>query len=463
MTRSQFFHYGLTTFDVLAIAGVVLTSVLAWWGLRMVEFGLLPVLAAPFLWRRAAPDRNDWLTVGLFAQYAVVVSINIGLFAPISDLARDGEGAVLLYLGSAIILLLMVIRFRLTVNIGQIWRAVGPVAVLGSVSLLGWDHFTAPPDEACRVGFMAKQLLFPPIWLTMFAYASYFGWDRLARWERILRHVALAAVIISTVAFSGARAMLLAQAVTLPMLALILGWGEPFIRRAKIVAVIGAVSVSAFLAGVALDYRSGCLFADRMLAIAETVERADEAETITRQRFENRLNPTETEMEPRVKKPKAEASLDADDRLVGAVYIRPLLWKMALERIAQAPLAGYGYVNEPALLGGSFGHYHQQYLSWLVWGGPVMLVSGLAMLFAPLVTFGVARSRDNAVLALAMIGPLAIAFCAATTLLHTVMVLGYAATLGLFHALSREAERSVQHTATAPRGTGASLEQHAGG
>jgi hypothetical protein len=91
---------------------------------------------------------------------------------------------------------------------------------------------------------------------------------------------------------------------------------------------------------------------------------------------------------------------------------------------------------------GDYPHYHQQYLSWMVWGGPPMLASGLAMLLAPLLTFGVRRSRDGAVLALAMIGPLAVSFLAGSYLLHTVMVLGYVMTLALTSALARESAAS---------------------
>ena len=467
MTRGRLFRIGLLPFDVLVVGGIVLTSVLAWRGLRMVEFGALPLLAAPFFWRRALPDRNDWLTIALFAQYAVILSLNIALYAPMGESARGGGEDALLYLGAAVLLALMVVRIRLTVDLALLWRVVGPPVVLVSVALLGWDHFTAPPEDACRVGFMAKQLLFPPIWLTMFAYAGYFGWDRLNGWERALRHLAVAAVIVATVAFSGARAMLLAQALTLPVLALLLGWGEPMARRLRIVALLGVVSFAAFLAGLALDLRAGCMFSDRLMAIATTVTRAGEAEEITVRKYEQRLGedaeerlgeepeaapgpPAETTPDVAVSGEAPEAAdeaaaLDEADKLVGAVYIRPLLWQLAARRIAERPIAGYGYVNEPPLLEGSFDHYHQQYLSWLVWGGPLMLLSGLAMLFAPLVTFHPAQSRDNAVLALAMIGPLAIVFLAATSLLHTVMVLGYAVTLALFHALARQSERTVSH------------------
>jgi hypothetical protein len=204
------------------------------------------------------------------------------------------------------------------------------------------------------------------------------------------------------------------------------------------------VSVAGFAGGLALDIRSGCEFAERLVAVFSTFQRGEEAETLAVKTFADKFEGTEEEAQITEAPGDATAStkLDRDARLVGAVYIRPLLWAQALERIREAPLLGYGMLNEPALINGDFPHYHEQYLSWLIWGGPLMLISGLVMLFAPLVTFAPRRSQDGAILTLAMIAPIAVSFLAATNLLHTVMLLGYVMTLGLLHALARERLRA---------------------
>jgi hypothetical protein len=444
MRLGQFSRLGLSAFDVLMITGIALVPIMAWRGIRMVEVGALPLLLAPFVWRRLALDRNDLLTIGPFAQYALLVALNVALYPVMPDATGEPETKIILYLGSILALVLMVLRFRLAVDMAPIWRVVGPLSVLGSISLLGWDHLTIPPPENCRVGFLSKHLLIPPLWLTVFAVASYHGWSRMASWERWMRHLALALVIVATVAFSGGRAMLAAQAVTIPILALLLGAGETLWQRFRIVAVLAAVSFAGFAGGLALDIRAGCEFAERLQAIVRTLDHAEEAQELAVRTFANEFQ----EVAPVELTDEQAAALEREEWLVGAVYIRPILWGQALDRIAEAPLLGHGHLNEPALITGDFPHFHQQYLSWLVWGGPVMLVSGLAMLFGPLFTFGVRRSQDAAILALAMIAPLAVSFLAATNLLHTVMLLGYVMTLAFLHALARESLRSDPHTAS---------------
>lgn len=442
--------------NILLIAGIALTPILAWRGLRMVEIGILPLLALPFIWRRLTPqislDRTDWLLIGLFAQYALMVVINIVVFPTLPGASGEAANKIGLYLGSTLILILMVLRFRMMADVTRIWRVVCPLAVLLSVAALGWEHFTSPFGENCRVGFYSKHLLIPPLWMTVLAVASYFGWSDMSGRERWLRHLALALVILATVAFSGGRAMLVAQALTIPLLAMLLGWGEALSQRARIFVVMGAVSLAGFAGGLALDIRAECQFAGRLTALVDTISKSGDAEALARQAYSNRLAATDNAATPGAELDKAAQDIaepaatpdpqptvmSMEDRLVGAVYIRPVLWKNALETYAEAPLTGHGFLNESALTIGDFPHFHQQYLSWLVWGGPLMLISGLLMLLAPLLTFGVRRSRDGAVLALAMILPLGVSFMAATNLLHTVMLLGYVTTLSLLYALSRQ-------------------------
>lgn len=463
MTRSRLTRFGLTAFDVLLVAGIALVPILAWRGIRVMEYGLLPLLLAPLVWRRVVPDRNDWLAIALFGQYALLVALNAAVYPLIPATSGDAGEKIALYLGALLVLVLVLMRLRMSVDLGRVWRVVGPAAVIGSIALLGWEHLRLPSPENCRVGYLSKHLLIPPLWLTVFAVAGYHGWSRMAPWERWVRHLALALVILATVAFSGGRAMLAAQAVTIPILALTLGRGEAMAGRVRIVVVMGLVSFAGFSAGLLADMRAGCGFSDRLAAIVWTVGRADEAVGLTEQKFAERLAGEEEVESPSpnagaapAEEPeraadgsranrdtgRGKSKLDRQERLVGSVYIRPLLWSEAMKRIGEAPVLGHGLLNEAALAVGDFPNFHQQYLSWLVWGGPLMLLSGLVMLFAPLFTFAPRRSQDGAILALAMIAPLGVSFLAATNLLHTVMVLGYAMSLALLHALARQDARA---------------------
>ena len=218
---------------------------------------------------------------------------------------------------------------------------------------------------------------------------------------------------------------------------------------------MGLFSVAGFAGGIALDLRSDCQFAQRLVAIAQTATRLGDAEELAEESFAGRLGSQGPAPAAEAPSPAAPApQLDPEEALVGAVFIRAILWKDALDDIRASPLVGYGILNEDKLVVGDFPHFHQQYLSWLIWGGPLMLASGLAMLFAPLFTFGVRASRNGAVLALAMVGPLAISFLSGSFLLHTVMVMGYVLTLSLLYALAR-ASQSPDWRRSSAAGSGA--------
>ena len=65
------------------------------------------------------------------------------------------------------------------------------------------------------------------------------------------------------------------QAVTIPLLALLLGWGETLARRLRTLAVLGlACSFGASRRGSRSTCRRAAASRDRLVAIARTIDRA---------------------------------------------------------------------------------------------------------------------------------------------------------------------------------------------
>lgn len=114
------------------------------------------------------------------------------------------------------------------------------------------------------------------------------------------------------------------------------------------------------------------------------------------------------------------ALVDANDALalVHAGGSRVQLWKNAWAAIVQAPLAGYGQAQEAGLVQNGYvffaklTHFHNQYLSWVIWSGVLGVVVGVYFL-ASMVLRGVQRS-----LAWTFFGMLAL-LCATETFLFT--------------------------------------------
>lgn len=447
-TASPRFRWTLGAFDVLYITGVMMVPFFSWYGLRVAQFGVLPLLAVPFLWRMARPERRDWLLVVLFGQYALLMILNFWLYEPLEGERTSVQDKLVLYGGAVAVLVLVLMRLRLSIDLGSIWRIVAPAVLGTAILLLAW-HYASSPE--CRVGLLTKDLMIPPLWLGVFTIGLFHGWARLTPAERWLRHLLVAGAFVAMTAFLGSRGGFLALCLSVPAAALLLGAGRTIGQRVRVVATLGVASALGLVLGLALDLRADCGFAQRVAAIAETITNVDAVE-ITETVWSDRLEqaaPTEEgpapaesatppsgTAEPAPAESTPPPAVTADAGLIAGVYIRPLLWRAGLEAIGRAPLLGYGYSNEKFLTPGDFPHFHQQYISWLIWGGVVVLASGMVLLLAPLATFGVRRSRDGAILALAMIVPPAVYFLIETYLTHTTTILGYPLVLALYHAMS---------------------------
>lgn len=65
--------------------------------------------------------------------------------------------------------------------------------------------------------------------------------------------------------------------------------------------------------------------------------------------------------------------------------LRLEFWAMSISKIVDRPIEGFGANHEPKFLnesGFSFTHVHNIYLSWMLWGGIITLLSGLLFIFA---------------------------------------------------------------------------------
>ena len=444
MTDAHPFRIGLTAFDVLFLAGVGLVPLFGWSGLRAIEIGLLPLLAAPFMWRRSRPQARDWLLLALFAQYGVLVALNYA----IAPAAGGSEDKIVLHLGCILLMLLGLIRLRQSFDLATVWRIAAPLTLIFSIALLGWQHASTPAPDHCRVGWRTKDVMYPPLYFGTFALAVFHGWPQLSAAERWLRYAILAVTVMAIIALLGSRGGLLALVLTAPVLALLLGWGRSVAERLRAVLAIGAAMVIGIAAGLALDASAGCGYSDRLVAVLKTWEDRDQAKEITENIWQDRLaeprapaQSLTTKVAPAPPSETAKARIEppsADERLIAGVYIRNFLWQEGLRAAANAPVLGHGLSEEEALTPGDLPHFHQQYMTWLVGGGAILLISGLAMLLSPLAAFGVRRGPDAAILALAAIGPPAVYFLTETFLNHSTNLLAYTMVLSLFHVMSRQ-------------------------
>ncbi len=432
---------GIRVFDALFIAGVVLTSVLAWRGLRIAELGALPLVLLLLPSRWASVTRVDVLTIVLVGQHFLLLLVNAAVFAPRPDVVEPTpDDAISLWLGALIVFPLLLLRARQIADVSRLWRVLGPVALIASIACLAWEHFAT---LECRLAFLSRGPLLPPLWFTILTIATFAGWDRLTSSERALRYVLVALTVTATVGFAGARTMLLIQLICFPLLGVLLSWNRPWRRWAAHSALMGGALAAGLVAGLAFDQRADCGFGQRLLALFDVAEilfgdaPSPESSLLPPPALGGEHASFQRDIAPASYATDAASAASAEP-VVREAMRRPEMWSDAVDLIRDRPLFGYGFVNEPPLAG-QYPNFHQQYLSWLIWGGPLMLLSGLLMLVSPLLTFGIRGSRDASILALAIIAPVLLDGFAVTLFHRTLTVAGWGLCFALIYALAREA------------------------
>lgn len=293
---------------------------------------------------------------------------------------------------------LVIWRFTMMRDVKTVWRTMAPAGLILAFLLLSLDYFTDFRGSECRVsGFVFNPLL-PPVFITIFTIGSFFGWKDFSKGERLLRYGLVVMAVIVATAYSGARMVLLVQILTFGLLSLVLPVKD-MKERALSVGLLGALGVIGVGIGLGFDILADCSFAKRLGQLAEVSNGA----TVSGQ---------------------------------NTVDIRLGLVKQAIATIAQNPWTGFGISAEKLISAPEY-HIHNQYFSWLIWGGIVSLVSGVAFLISASIAPLSSRSRDGLILVIAATGVLAVNSISDSLLYHLYANIEYILVLGLFYGLGR--------------------------
>lgn len=256
-----------------------------------------------------------------------------------------------------------------------------------AIAFLGWNYF----QNACRT----SGLVFNPLgtgglllW-PGFALASF--WPMLSAGQRYVTSIILTFCIVAIIGFTGSRMAF--YSLTLLLILTVLAHLRGSLRR----DTIKHISII-FLMAIALTYWfdtiKPCGFTDRIGNTFRTISiMAAHAE-------ETPTAPTD------VSQNNADTNLTQDILDAGVPSSegqRLAQWAAALQVIPKAWIFGHGAMNERAVLepisGNAQPHAHNQYISWLVTGGILGLISGLFIYLSLLI------ATRNKSLALFVMGP----------------------------------------------------------
>lgn len=290
------------------------------------------VASKPFQWQLTKQDK---LVLALLLQYPIFHLVKLTLIDPAGTINAGAHSTTVeLWLFSLILIpacLFYVTQFE---RFEEWFKKAAPLVILAALTAQGIEYVAT---DVCRVKLGAPNVFTTPLLMTFLTFL-WIGAD--SQKSRFLPAILVGACIISAATFAGTRGIFLAQIGAFGLLAI----AAALFKNWRYAALIALGAVGGLAVGFAIDNLFDCNFSHRITVVAQTTETIAES--------------------------------------YGSANYRLTMWKEALILIQQAPLFGQGISSEigPAIDGHV--HVHNMYLSWLLWGGVVSLLSGLVNMCA---------------------------------------------------------------------------------
>jgi len=389
--------------DYLLIFMIVALTVLGRDGFPVAELAL----AIPLVMQFIVPGRSPYLPLsridlvfGFLALQYFVLHWFIAISYPLNNDPIQARWIEYPHAWAIAMLLMVLVFWRFTMirNLQHLWRYMAPAGLIFSFLVLSIDYFTAFRGSECRVSGYVFNPTVPPVFFTIFTIGSFFGWAGFTKGQRLLRYLLVVMAVIVTTAYAGARMTLLVQIFAFGLLSLILPARDTK-ERIQLVAVLGGLGVLGVAIGLGFDIIADCSFAKRLSLMVEVAG------------------------EP------AEPGQNS-------ISIRIDLAKQALALMAQNPWTGFGISAEKLIAAPEY-HIHNQYFSWMIWGGVISLISGTAYLVSPSIALLISPTRDGLILSLAISGIIAVNSISDSLLYHDYVNVEFILALGLFYGLGR--------------------------
>lgn len=323
-----------------------------------------------------------------------------------------------LYATAVVMLMIGLLRSLQISNLAHKTTQVLPIALLISFGVLT-AYLAFDPASGCRVTAEAAWPFIPALLFGTLSLLALLQWHTLSTVQRYLRLLVLSLSVLVAVSYTGSRGVAVAMLVSLIVL---FGFSllPRFKRRLPSFMQLSLVCIlSVGLIGVHSSV-TGCTGIDRLLAISQT------AINLIKQNFVPSNEPqthwignapllalASTEhsatdwAQPSVlgnmahnfslRSAYIESDTEAglmtvnqgvvDSAADSSIRIRLEMWLISLELVKESPLLGHGALSMKALIQDEFGpaheHNHNQFLSWAVSGGLILLLLGLAFLLIP--------------------------------------------------------------------------------
>jgi len=248
-----------------------------------------------------------------------------------------------------------------------------------------------------RIEPFGYPVFYAPLFGTSLALLFIFRSGDAVQRPGITEIALVALLVVITVVFSQTRGIFIAQVVVLCTATLITILRQHW-RWAVTISGSGLVSIVLIIAtlswsddGTLVRLKSAVSAAQMLLDGGENVSRQDLQEPIATLDRNTPNGRNETTAPDEILATDANSNdvsehlKKVSEKIEISGGFRLQFWAMSIQKIIERPLIGHGANYEPKFLnelGFSFTHVHNIYLSWMLWGGVITVLSGLVFIFA---------------------------------------------------------------------------------
>ena len=230
-----------------------------------------------------------------------------------------------------------------------------PVGVALAFTVAAFQYFGS---GQCRVALFNANVFAAPLFATAFAviHLIYFS-EQQKSGDTLSYFLIFTSLVLSSV-FAGARSIYLASVVVIFFLALVLLIQNRWKPAVKLVSTF----IVALIASIIIESYTGCNF---FLRIGNVLGFLQNSSTAVYSDGLTGIQDVGT----------GESSMN----------FRLEMWQRTFSLLEGNYASGLGAHYEAKVSPGKHPHVHNMYLSWLIWGGFISLISGLVFLVAPII------------------------------------------------------------------------------
>ena len=321
---------------------------------RDILFGFLLIYMV-FACRNLGWLRNNYTFILLCIQYPLINILLVSLASVEGEIKPNDAAGFEMWVTSIACIVVSTVFFTTGRNSQIFVTYFVPVGVVLAFTVAAFQYFGS---GLCRVELYNPNVFAAPLFATAFAiiHLIYFS-EHQKSGDALSYFLIFMSLILSSV-FAGTRSIFIAMVVVIFFLVLV-----HFVQnRWKTAVKLVSTCIMALIASLIIESYTGCNFFLRLGNVLGFIQNSSTAVYF-------------------------DGLEGIQDVATGesSMSLRLEMWQRALSLLEGNYAFGLGAHYEAEVIPGKHPHVHNMYLSWMIWGGVISLISGLVFLVAPII------------------------------------------------------------------------------